>query len=152
MNPSRKARLRPASSRSGSALLVTLMLLVVLTAIGIFAISLTTKEMNIATQVKVGTILRNTAESGAYFGIGQLPTLYSGYSNHLDVAGGIQCDYTVTSVMSGNLSIEPGYGANFRFSNFSVTSRASWPSGTFVGSTRVDAEVRFGPVPAGTGY
>lgn len=142
-------------SRRGNAMIIALLLLVTLTAIGIFAISLTTKEIATATQVKVGTILRNTADSGAYFGIGQLPTLYpvgSELTGQIDLPGGLHCDYKVTSSMSGMLSIEPGYGANFRFSNFSVSSTAQWPAGTFVGKTRVDADVRFGPVPAGTGY
>jgi hypothetical protein len=146
---------RPIASRRGNALIITLLLLLTLTAIGIFAVSLTTKEIGMATQAKVGAILRNTAESGVYFGIGQLPTLYvSGapYNGSLNVgANGMVGTYSVTSSMTGALSVEPGYGANYRFSNFTVSSVAQAPSG-FTGSARIDAEVRFGPVPAGTGY
>ena len=63
------------SNERGSALIITLMLLLILTAIGIYAISISTTEMSIALQSKTGTATLNTTESGAHFAIDQIPNL-----------------------------------------------------------------------------
>jgi len=48
------------SNERGSALIITMMLLLILTAIGIFAISISTTEMSTALQSKTGTATLNT--------------------------------------------------------------------------------------------
>ncbi len=144
---------RDAAAR-GNAMVITLMLLVILTAIGIFAVNISTREMSVALQTRVGAETRNMAEAGAYYAIGQLPTTFptgTPYTTTLTVGPNQTATYSVTSDLSGPLSIEPGYGANYRFANFTVQSTAQAPTG-FVGGARVDADVRFGPTPAGTGY
>ena len=89
------------SNERGSALIITLMLLLILTAIGIYAISISTTEMSIALQSKAGTAVLNSADSGANFGIDQIPsifttsqpgTLLDGSSLRLDLAGDGQHD------------------------------------------------------------
>ncbi len=76
------------SERTGSALVITMLLLVILTVIGIYAVAISTTEMDIALHSKVGTITRNIAESGAYVGIEELPTTYP---------AGSDCTVTMTS-------------------------------------------------------
>ena len=63
------------SNERGSALIITLMLLLILTAIGIYAISISTTEMSVALQSKTGTATLNAADSGANYGIDQVPNI-----------------------------------------------------------------------------
>ena len=65
------------SNERGSALIITLMLLVILTAIGIYAISISTTEMNIALQSRVGTSTLNAADSGANVGVDNIPSVFT---------------------------------------------------------------------------
>ena len=51
------------------------MLLLILTAIGIYAISISTTEMSIALQSKTGTATLNSADSGAHYAIDLVPNL-----------------------------------------------------------------------------
>src|SRR3990172_2991679 len=57
----------------GSALVITLMLLLILTAIGIYAIRVSTTEIDVTLQSKVGVGTFHAAEAGGYYGIGQGP-------------------------------------------------------------------------------
>ena len=162
MSPMRKGRAavkarsigHRISERTGSALVITMLLLVILTVIGIYVIDISTTEMDIALHYKVGTITRNTAESGAYTGIEELPTTYPAGSDctvTLTTGTNITSTYTFRSDLSGPMQMEPGYGTNFMFASYSVISNGSAPSG-FTGGVRVDAAVTFGPMPAGSGY
>jgi hypothetical protein len=136
------------SNERGSALIITLMLLLILTAIGIYAISVSTTEMSIAFQSKTGIATLNTAESGANFGIDQVPTVFTAPYTTTLTDGSI---YSGTSRATGALTIKPGFGANFRFADYEVTS-AGTPPPQFSGQRIVQAVVDFGPVPAGTMY
>ena len=53
------------------------MLLLILTAIGIYAISVSTTEMSVALQSKAGTAVINSADSGAHFGIDLVPSVFT---------------------------------------------------------------------------
>jgi hypothetical protein len=135
------------SNERGSALIITLMLLLILTAIGIFAISISTTEMSVALQSKTGTATLNTAESGAHYAIDQIPTLLTSYTDNL----ADRSSYNVTSWATGGMTLKPGFGANYRFADFMADSTGNPPS-SFVGQRRVQAVVIFGPVPVGTMY
>jgi PilX N-terminal len=136
------------SNERGSALIITLMLLLILTAIGIYAISISTTEMSIAFQSKAGTAVLNSADSGANYGINQVPNiLTSAYTDNL----ADQSRYSVTSRATGSMTIKPGFGSNFRFADFEVTSLGT-PPPQFVGQRTVQAVVNYGPVPVGTMY
>jgi PilX N-terminal len=132
----------------GSALVITLMLLLILTAIGIYAISISTTEMNVALQSRVGISTLNAADSGANFGIDQVPTVFDNAVSGLlpDQSG-----YQMTSRVTGVLTLRPGFGSNFRFADFEVTSQGQAPP-QFAGNRAVQAVVDYGPVPVGTMY
>jgi len=136
------------SNERGSALIITLMLLLVLTAIGIYAISISTTEMSIALQSKAGTALLNSADSGAHYGINQLPTVFtSAYNDNMaDLSR-----YSMTSRATGAMTIKPGFGSNYAFADFEVNSTGT-PPPQFVGQRTVQAVVNYGPVPMGTMY
>jgi len=136
------------ANERGSVLVITLMLLIILTAIGIYAISLSTTEMNIALQSKVGTAVLNSADSGAHYGIDQVPNVFTmAFATTLpDLSR-----YSMTSRSTGNLTIRPGFGSNFRFADFEVTSQGQAPP-QFVAQRAVQVVVNYGPVPVGTMY
>ena len=132
----------------GSALVITLMLLLILTAIGIYAVSISTTEMNIALHSRVGTATLNSAESGANYGIDQVPNvLISAFNGTL----ADQSTYSVTSRATGMMTLRPGFGSNFRFADFEVVSQGQAPS-AFTATRAVQAVVIYGPVPVGTMY
>jgi hypothetical protein len=136
------------SNERGSALIITLMLLLILTAIGIYAISVSTTEMSIALQSKTGTATLNSAESGAHYAIDQIPNILA--SPYIDNLAD-QSRYSVTSWATGGMTLKPGFGANYRFADFEVDSTGNPPQ-QFVMQRRVQAVVIFGPVPVGTMY
>jgi hypothetical protein len=137
------------SNERGSALIITLMLLLILTAIGIFAISISTTEMSVALQSKTGTATLNAADSGANYGIDKVPNNYTTTYSYQFADGS---SYSVPPPQqTGVLTIRPGFGANYRFTNFQVTSTGT-PPPQFVGQRTVQAIVDFGPVPVGTMY
>jgi len=136
------------SNERGSALIITLMLLVILSAIGIYAISISTTEMSTALQSKTGIATLNTAESGANFGIDQVPNVFTtAYGTTLSDGS----SYSGTSRATGGMTLKPGFGANYRFADFEVNSTGT-PPPQFVGQRTVQAVVIFGPVPVGTMY
>ena len=142
------ARGRAIRDDRGSALVVTLLILVILTAIGIYAISISTTEMSMAIQSRVGTAALNSADAGANLGIDNVPNVLA-----TSVTGTLpdQSGYSVTSRTTGVMTLRPGFGANYRFVDFEVTSTGS-PPPSYTGSRGVQAVVDFGPLPTGTMY
>jgi hypothetical protein len=132
----------------GSALVITLMLLLILTAIGIYAIRISTTEIDVTLQSKVGVGTLNAAEAGAYYAIDQVPVvLTTAFSGALPN----QTSYSVTSALTGGMTLRPGYGSNLRFADFGVSSLGIAPP-QFVARRNVLAVVIYGPVPVGTMY
>ena len=131
----------------GSALIITIMLLLILTAIGVYAIYNATSEIDITHQSKIGTTTLNAADAGAYYGIDQVPNVVMAFAAPLPN----RASYTVTSEFSGGFSIVPGYGTNYRFANFLVTSEGRSPP-PFVADRTIVSVVNYGPVPIGTMY
>jgi len=139
--------MKPLNER-GSALLVTMMLLLILTAIGIYAFNVSTTEMAIALQSRAGTAVVNSADSGAHVGIDQVPAVFTALQPGALSDGS---SYNWTSRATGSLTIKPGYGSNYRFADFEVTS-IGLPPPQYVGQRTVQAVVNYGPVPVGTMY
>jgi len=135
------------SNERGSALIITLMLMLILTAIGIYAISISTTEMSIALQSKTGTATLNSAESGSNYAIDQIPVLKTGYTDNL----ADKSSYSVTSSYTGTMTFKPGYGSIFGFPHIEVASQGRAPD-PFVATRTVQVVVIYGPVPVGTMY
>ena len=57
----------------------------------------------------------------------------------------------MTSRTTGVMTLRPGFGANYRFVDFEVTSTGS-PPPPYTGTRGVQAVVDFGPLPTGTMY
>lgn len=136
-------------NQRGSALIITLMLLLILTAIGIYAINTATTEIDVTLQSKVGIVTLNAAEAGTYVGIDRIPVEIKGAGVTATLSN--NAAYTVTSLFTGELSIVPGYGVNYRFANFQMTSTGNAPP-PFVAQRTIVAVANYGPVPIGTMY
>jgi len=140
------------SNERGSALIITLMLLLILTAVGIYAISVSTTEMSIALQSKTGKATLNAAESGASLGIDQIPNTLTDCTAILPGS----TSYRVTTTATSNFTIQPGYGANFSFQDFNVAARGVPPdfnpSDNNAPSRSIAAVVIYGPQSLGTMY
>ena len=137
------------SNERGSALIITLMLLVILSAIGIYAISISTTEMSIALQSKTGIATLNTAESGAHYAIDMIPIELPSPCTSINMAD--QSIYCPTSGKTGSATFKPGFSANYCFPDYYVDSIGIPPAPS--GPQReVYAVVNYGPVPLGTMY
>ena len=133
----------------GNAMIITLMLLIILTALGIYAVSISTTEMGMSFQSRAGTVGFNSAESGIYRGF--------------DLVGGsIAPTFAIPlttlpngSVYSGTgnmtaMSLAPGNGGNYRMASYEVNSTGN--AAGFSLQRRLQAVVDFGPIPVGTMY
>jgi hypothetical protein len=132
----------------GNALIITLMLLVILTGLGIYAISISTTEMGMAFQWKSGTVGFNAAESGIY-------QAYDNVGTNIPFSWPISGTLPNGATFSGGgawTRYDPaiGFGTGYMYSIYTVTS-----TGNASGSTvqrNLQAEVQYGPVQAGPGY
>ncbi|TSA00065.1 MAG: hypothetical protein D4R80_01950 [Deltaproteobacteria bacterium] len=140
------------SNERGSALIITLMLLLILTAIGIYAISISTTEMDLALRSRVGTATLNAADSGANAGIDRVPAVFPGLPCQSPIQPlGDSSSYCWTSRATGNLTLKAGFGSNYRFADFEITSQGIAPP-QFTGTRGVQVVANYGPVPMGTMY
>jgi hypothetical protein len=127
---------------------MSLIFLVILTLIGIYAISISTTEFDMATYNKTGKIVLNAAEAGAYYGADQVPLTMDNVT--LPPLPNLS-SYTVSVEATETLSLRAGYGANFFFQDFRVISQGHPPPG-ITAVRGIEAVVMFGPNPAGTMY
>jgi Tfp pilus assembly protein PilX len=133
-------------NRNGNSMVVTMLLLVVLTAIGIYAVSISMTEMDITIQTKVGRSVFNAAEAGANFAMDQIPNVSTtGFTSTLPD----QSSYAATSRTTGAITLMSGMGSNLCTADFEVTSQGQSPT-AFVARRTVQVVVNYGPVPMGT--
>ena len=142
----RSGNVRRRMGEEGSALVIAMLLLVILTLIGIYAIQISTSEFGMATQTKMGKISMDAAEAGAYAGIDALPVMTSVTAAPLP--NGAAYDYVATSTGSEPMA---GFDTNWAQVVFNVRA-TGYPPPAWTGKKMVDAGVGYGPVPAGTGY
>jgi hypothetical protein len=132
----------------GNAMIITLLLLIILTALGIYAVSISTTEMAMSFQSKAGTIGFNAAESGIFRGYDQ-------------VGGSVAPTFTISGTLpnsaaysgTGNMtsmSLAPGNGGNYRMASYEINTTGN--ASGFAVQRRLQAVVDFGPIPVGTMY
>lgn len=130
----------------GSALVLALIMLVILTAIGIYAVSITVSEFEMATALRQREVMRGAAEAGAYTGIDALPVMI--VADNVTLSNG--SSYSILPTTMGQEPM-PGFDSNWARAVFNVRATGR-PQVSFVGQVLIDAGVAYGPVPAGTGY
>lgn len=132
--------------REGSALVITMLLLVALTALGIYVLGITTSGGGMATVAGANRAAMNAAEAGVYYGIDRLPSLAA--VRGISLPNG--STYDVVSAPAGTEPI-PGYDSGWARALFTVRSTGRSAASSGAGLT-IEAGSAFGPVQTGTGY
>lgn len=134
------------SGERGAALVIAMLLLVILTAMGVYAVSISTSELEMANYTRAGRSALNAAEAGAYFGIDTLPVMTT--ATGIALSNTTTYDITTTTLET---EVMPGYETGWIRAVFNVRSTGRPPS-AYTGMRIIDAGVSYGPVPSGTGY
>lgn len=126
--------------------MITMLLLVVLTALGIYVLGISTSGEEMATVERANRAAMNAAEAGVYYGIDRLPFLAAVQGVSLPNGS----TYDVVSAPAGTEPI-PGYDSGWARALITVRSTGRSASSSGAGLT-IEAGAAFGPVPAGTEY
>ena len=140
-------------NEKGVALIIALMMLLILTLIGISAISTTTFETNISGNERVGTDAFYASEAGIQIGLNQLPdtkpipvTAIGADSSCW--SGSPQDKSSPQSLKTLGLYPKPGFDVSWSFKRFQVDTTGS----SFKAMKELEVQARFGPFGAGTQY
>ena len=134
----------------GSAIVLSMLLLVILSALGMYVVSVPIGTGESAGRHHRAAVARNMAKAGANAAIARLPVVSPGgspYARRIPVGPNVTGHYSVTSRKAG-ADIAPGHGAVPGFEEFDVISVGS-VTDLPVGDVRVVARIRYGPDPAG---
>jgi len=130
--------------RTGSALVITMLILVILTAAGLYAVGLSTSGVETASVAAREQESVNAAEAGLFYGIDRLPFLAR--ERGIRLPNGAKYDVTVTPTGAVPL---PGYDMGWAQALFRVRSVGSPPNEARIRKA-AEAEAAFGPVQSGT--
>lgn len=135
--------------RGGSAIILAMVLLFLLSAAGMYAVSMQAPVGEPFRQQYLSTVARNMARAGAHAAIARLPevsTDASPYVRRIPVGPGATGRYMVTSRWIGRADDATGNGRGSRYERYSLVSEGSVP-GAFRGRFQVRAEVRLVRLP-----
>lgn len=129
--------------RSGSALVITMLILVILTAAGLYAVGVSTSGIESVSTAMEEQSAVDAAEAGLYYGIDRFPVR----TEDRDVLLPNGSRYGVTVSHTGTVPL-PGYDMGWAQAKFLVRAVGRSPR---AGKRRsAEAEVAFGPVESGT--
>ena len=140
-------------NKRGVALIVALIMLLILTFVGISAISTTTFETNISGNERVGTVAFYASEAIFQMGLDQLPDTKTiartkigddsyGWSGSPTDKG------SPKSLVSFGLHSRAGFDSSWTFKRFQVNATGE----SFLATKETEAQVSYGPLSAGTQY
>ena len=134
------------NSRRGSAIVLSMLLLVILSALGMYAVSVPVGTGESASRHHRAAVARNMARAGANAAIARFPLVSLGgspYARRIPVGSNVTGRYSVTSRKAGaEIGHAPGAAPGFEeFDLVSVGGVTDLPEG----DVRVVARVRFGP-------
>jgi len=127
----------------GIALVVALMMLLVLTLIGINAITSTTYETSISGNERVGTDAFYASEAGIHLGINQVPN-----TNPISRTKLGEDSYYRSQIRAFGPYLAEGFGLPWQFERFRVNAAGE----SFRATREIEVQVRYGPFPGGTSY
>jgi Tfp pilus assembly protein PilX len=138
----------------GVALIIALLMLLVLTLIGISAISTTTFEASISGNERMRTDAFYAAEAGIQVAINQIPDNTNPIpktkikEDSYYWSGGAKDEGSPKSLASLGLSPKAGFDSSWAFKRFQLNT-----AGKFYGATKeLEVQVSYGPFRAGTEY
>ena len=140
-------------NKSGFALVIALMILLLVTLIGISSISATVFQTNISGNERVGTGAFYAAEAGIQVGFNQLPDTSPiarakiGEESYY-WSGGQRDRETPKSLGSLGLHQKPGYDTAWAFKRYQVNAAGE----CFGGIREIEVQVSVGPYASGTQY
>jgi hypothetical protein len=140
-------------NEKGLVLIIALLILLVLTLIGISAISTTTFETNISGNERVGTDAFYASEGGIQIGLNQLPDTKPIPVTAIGTdsscwSGSPQNKNDPQSLKSFGLYPKPGFDVSWSFKRFQVNTTGS----SFKAMKELEVQSRFGPFSGGTQY
>lgn len=136
-------------SRRGSAIVLAMLLLVLLSGLGMYAVSLPVSTGDGFQSPYPSAVSRNMARAGAHAGIALLPRAFpdaAPYVRRMPVGSNATGRYSVTSRRIGRPGDAAGAGKNSGFEDYLLVSDGS-ATGAAGAGFRVRAEVRYGPFP-----
>lgn len=140
-------------NEKGLVLIIALLILLVLTLIGISAISTTTFETNISGNERVGTDAFYASEGGIQIGLNQLPDTKPIPVTTIGTdsscwSGSPQNKNDPQSFKSLGLYPKAGFDVSWSFKRFQVNTTGS----SFKAMKELEVQSRFGPFGGGTQY
>jgi hypothetical protein len=136
-------------NRRGSAIVLAILLLVLLNAIGMYAVSLTGSVAEGQQPHYQAAAAKNMARAGAHAAVARLPEVFphaTPYVRRMAIGPGMSGRYSVTSRRAGEAQEASGNGIVFE--DYAIISEGT-ASGYTGGTVRVRAEVRVGRISAG---
>jgi len=138
----------PMDRCRGSAIVLSMLLLVILSALGMYVVSVPVGTGESSSRHHRAAVARNMARAGANAAIARFPLVSPGgspYVRRIPVGPNLTGRYSVTSRKTG-AEIGSGRGAGFEeYDLVSVGSVTDLPDG----DVRVEARIRYGPDPNG---
>lgn len=134
----------------GSAIVLAMLLLVLFSALGMYAVSLPVSVGEGFQPIDPSAVARNMARAGAHAGIALLPRVSSDaapYVRRMAVGTAAAGRYSVTSRRTYGAAQAPDARKKSGFEDYELVSEGS-ASGRIGTKYRVRAEVRIGPFPA----
>ena len=154
-NPAGKQRsiISNGVNDKGIALVVALMMLLILTLIGINAITTTTYETSISGNERVGTDAFYASESGIQVNLNQLPNTNPISRTKVGEdsyywSGSPQDRDSPRAVGFMGLYAVPGFDVSWEFKRYQVNATGE----SFRAAREIEVQVRMGPYTAGTQY
>jgi Tfp pilus assembly protein PilX len=137
----------------GVALIIALIMLLILTFIGISAISTTTFETNISGNERVGTVAFYASEATFQMGLDQLPDTKAIARTKIGEdsygwSGGPTDKGSPQGLINFGLHSRAGFDSSWAFKRFQVNATGE----SFSASKEIEAQVSYGPFSAGTQY
>lgn len=131
-------------NRKGSALVITMLILVIMTAAGLYAVGISNSGIESVAVAEQERKAMNAADAGLYYGIDRLPSLAN--ERGVRLPNGARYDVTVSHI--GTVPA-PGYDMDWAQALFRVKAVGTPPDEERIRTT-AEAEVAFGPVRSGT--
>ena len=140
-------------NEKGLVLIIALLILLILTLIGISAISTTTFENSISGNERVGADAFYASEGGIQIGLNQLPDtkpipVTAIGADSTCWSGSPQDKSSPQSLKSLGLYPKAGFDSSWGFKRFQIDTTGS----SFKGMKELEVQARFGPFSAGTQY
>jgi hypothetical protein len=140
-------------SENGVAIIIALIMLLILTFIGISAITTTTFEANISGNEKVGANAFYSSEAGIHVGVNQLPDTKPIPRTKIGEdsyywSGGPKDKESAKSLSSLGLYAKAGYDSSWAFKRYQINATGE----SFLAMKEIEVQASYGPFPASTQY